>query len=220
MRAVSFLGTGLAGTAAAVGAPATGGAPGDPGGLGGCPRGPVFTPGPGGFMGPPGRPPSGLSPGSAPGSGFGENAGMAGNDEGGGGTPGGTPTGEAEGGGVMTRVVSFLGLGVAGATRMVCTFTTSGAAGAGSPGAELGGGAGLKRTVSRFTTGESLGFEGSVMRTVSFLGRLSGEEDSEAGTSDGGVSEGVSSAIINDFHFLSHCGDLMSTISEREISGK
>jgi hypothetical protein len=198
MRAVSFLGVGFAGSGAATGAPATG-APGGPAGLGGCPSGPDFMPTPGGFGGPGGPPGEamGLIPGSEPGvgSGFGENAGTAGNDEGGGGTAAvpvtGATGGVVAGGGVSTRVVSFFGAGEAGAMRMVCPFRASEASAPGSADPVVTGGAGLKRTVSRFTTGASLGFDGNVIRTVSCLGVLSG----------GGVSEGVSSAIVIEFIF-------------------
>jgi hypothetical protein len=103
-------------------------------------------------------------------------------------------------------VVSFFGAAAIGEMRMVCPFITSTDSGGASWGAEpadwgemrtvspevgAGCGAGLKRTVSRFTTGASLGFEGNVIRTVSFLGVLSG----------GGVPEGVSSAIVIEFIF-------------------
>ena len=134
-------------------------------------------------------------PGREPGvGGFGENAGTAGKEEGG----GGTPAEAAAGGAAMTRVVSFFGLAVAGAMRMVCPLATS-SEGAASPEAAAGGGAGLKRTVSRFTTGGSLGLEGSVMRTVSFLG-FSTNGGGGGGVLEAGVSEGVSSAIMGSYY--------------------
>jgi hypothetical protein len=137
------------------------------------------------------------------------------------------PGGAEAGGGAITRVVSFFGTaegaeGMPGdVMRIVWLFGTSGTAGGGVPDAAgsgweeigWGGGAGVKRTVSRFTTGGSPALEGSVMRTVSFLGVFSGSG------LEAGISEGVSSAILSDFHFLSHCADLMSITESEESKG-
>ena len=192
MRAVSFLGEAFAigAVAGVAGAAGAGGGvipEGETAGLGGCVRATVgFGPIPGGFGGMP-TGAIGFTGGRPPGveSGLGANGGT----EEGLGNAGGGATGAGgvipEGGligAVATRVVSFFGAAAMGEMRIVCPFKIfSLFSGAG----ELPSSDGvLRRTVSRFTTGTSLGFEGRVMRTVSFFGIA------------GGVSEGASSAII------------------------
>ena len=198
MRAVSFLGAALsgagipeaeatcaaagpAGAAGAAGVAGTAGLGARPGGFGGMPEGVT-----------------GFTAGSAPegGSGFGAPSGAGGAKEVGAGIGGTADVGGAAAGvgligAVATRVVSFFGVAAIGVMRMVCPFKllSYAGSGAGAGGAGGGGGTELKRTVSRFTPVASPGFEGRVMRTVSFLGVAPGV----------GVPEGFSSAIIIRF---------------------
>jgi len=193
IRAVSFLGAALIGgipgdegtCAAAAGADGIGGTAGlgaRPGGLGGMPDGVT-----------------GFTAGSAPegGSGLGAPSGAGGAKDVGAGI-GGTAEGGVVGGvgligAVATRVVSFFGVAAIGVMRMVCPFKllSYAGSGAGAAGAGAGGGTEPKRTVSRFTPVASPGFEGRVIRTVSFFGVAPVV----------GVPEGFSSAIIIRFSF-------------------
>ena len=168
------------------GAAGTAGLGAKPGGFGGIPEGVI------GFTA--GRTPDG-------GSGFGAPGGVP-NE--GGGASGGTEEGAAAAGGVIgaveTRVVSFFGVAAIGEMRIVWPFklalvvvpSEAGCWGSttGCAGGEMGG-TEPRRTVSRFTPVASPGFEGSVIRTVSFFGTAPGV----------GAPEGFSSAIIIRFSF-------------------
>jgi hypothetical protein len=199
MRAVSFLGAAFnpVGTAAAEGTAAAAAGVTGAAGTGGIAGTDGFGASPGGFGGMP-EGATGFTAGREPdgGSGFGAPSGAGALKAGGAGI-GGTLEGAAGGAGligaVATRVVSFLGVAAIGVMRMVCPFKLLSYAGSvtGAAGAGGGGGTEPKRTVSRFTPVASPGFEGSVIRTVSFLGTVPGV----------GVPEGFSSAIIIRFSF-------------------